>query len=92
MHLNEFADTKASELRAAEVADLFDDLEAVWQGGLTDNGRPPTYRQPKQPADRRRRLVYKWQQIGSTDNRGGVAHRSVSCRARRVVKTLANRR
>ena len=62
MHLNEFADTKASELAAAEVADTLNHLEAIWQGGLTDNGRPPTYRQPKQPADRRRKLIGKWQQ------------------------------
>ena len=61
MHLNEFADTKASELAAAEVADTLNHLEAIWQGGLTDNGRSPS-RQPKQPADRRRKLIGKWQQ------------------------------
>ena len=60
MHLNEFADTKASEL--AEVADTLNHLEAIWQGGLTDNGRSPTSRPPKQPADRRRKLIGKWQQ------------------------------
>ena len=42
MHLTEFAEAKASELAAAEVADTLKHLEAIWQGGLTDNGRSPS--------------------------------------------------
>ena len=62
MHLNEFADTKAYQLTAADVTDTVNRLDAIWQGGVIYVGRPPTSCHPKQPGDRRRRLMDKWQQ------------------------------